>query len=45
MDEQHKDEEQGDQEELPDLEVSDEQAEDVKGGLGVRHNPADGRGK
>jgi hypothetical protein len=43
VDEERKDqdEEQGEQEEMKDLEVSDEQAEDVKGGLGQRARPED----
>ena len=45
MEEERNDQEQSEQDEMKDLEVSDEQAEEVKGGLGVRRNPADGRGK
>ncbi|MEK6274939.1 MAG: hypothetical protein AABM30_06310 [Actinomycetota bacterium] len=45
MEEERKDQEQGEQDELKDLEVSEEQADEVKGGLGKRTNPADTRGK
>ena len=41
-------EERDDQEQAPeieDLEVSDEQADNVIGGLGIRRNPADTQGK
>jgi hypothetical protein len=45
MEEERKDQEQAEQEELTDLEVTGEQAEDVKGGLGKRTNPANTQGK
>jgi hypothetical protein len=45
VDEERKDQEQGEQEEMPDLEVSDDKAEDVKGGLGGRYRPEDRQGK
>jgi hypothetical protein len=45
MDEERTDQEQGEQEEMKDLEVTDDQAEEVKGGLGIRANPANKQGK
>jgi hypothetical protein len=44
VDEERNEQEQG-SEEMEDLEVSSDEAEDVKGGLGIRQNPADRQGK
>jgi hypothetical protein len=41
VEEERKEQEQPEQEEMPDLDVSEEQGEDVKGGLGGRMRPED----